>query len=504
MKYIFSVIFLLFLFGNCLSQQNTTINRVGNGYFINPILGGDYPDPTIMREGDDYYMTHSAFDYVPGLTIFHSVDLINWKPISSALTTYLGHGWAPDISKYGDKYYIYFTVWSKGNFVVYADSPHGPWSTPVDLKVKHIDPCHVVDENGQRWLFLSSGNRVKLAEDGLSIIPETLENVYKGWQYPKEWKVEGFHLEGPKIKKIREYYYYISAQGGTAGPPTSHMAVVARSKSIDGPWENALNNPLIHTYSATEKWWSKGHGSLIDLPDSSLWMVYHAYEKNYSGLGRQTMLEPVFKTDDGWLKAPTGAAVDKPINVPIKQGKPYNRYENLNQFRIGLDWKYYKKYDPSRASFKNGVLTIKAQNNTLHESAPLMFVAGVHSYEFSVKIDIDTAVTAGLVLFYNDKAYIGIGFDRKNIYNWTDGEKRKIDTQESGKCVWLKIRNIEQIVMVKYSWNGKSWIEVDLAKDVADFNHNNLRDFQSLLPGIFAYGSGEVRFSKFTFRKLNK
>ena len=78
--------------------------------YTNPILGGDYPDPTILREGNDYYMTHSAFDYQPGLTVFHSTDLVHWEPISFALKTYLGSIWAPDICKYEDKYYIYFTV----------------------------------------------------------------------------------------------------------------------------------------------------------------------------------------------------------------------------------------------------------------------------------------------------------------------------------------------------------------------------------------------------------
>ena len=102
--------------------------------YRNPIFGGDYPDPTIVRDGADYYMTHSAFDYQPGLTVFHSRDLVHWEPISCALNTYLGSIWAPDISKHDGKYYIYFTVaLPKGrkNYVTWAESPSGPWSDPV-------------------------------------------------------------------------------------------------------------------------------------------------------------------------------------------------------------------------------------------------------------------------------------------------------------------------------------------------------------------------------------
>ena len=125
------------------------------GTFTNPILGGDYPDPSIMREGNDYYMTHSSFDYNPGLIVWHSTDLVNWEPISYGLQTYLGSVWAPDISKQGDKYCIYFTVHNVGNFVVTADSPYGPWSEPYDLHVGHIDPCIAVGDDGKKWLFLS-------------------------------------------------------------------------------------------------------------------------------------------------------------------------------------------------------------------------------------------------------------------------------------------------------------------------------------------------------------
>ena len=84
---------------------------LGNGNYLNPILGGDYPDPTIVRDGNDYFMTHSAFDYIPGLTVFHSTDLVNWEPISCALNRYLGHIWAPDICKYKGKYYFLSSSW---------------------------------------------------------------------------------------------------------------------------------------------------------------------------------------------------------------------------------------------------------------------------------------------------------------------------------------------------------------------------------------------------------
>src|SRR3546814_17757621 len=94
----------------------------------------------------------------------------------------------------------------------------------------------------------------------------------------------------------------ITAVGGTAGPPTGHMVIAARSKSIHGPWENCPANPLVRTRSAVEKWWSRGHATLVEGPAGDWWSVYHGYENGYWTLGRQALLDPVEWTDDGWLR----------------------------------------------------------------------------------------------------------------------------------------------------------------------------------------------------------
>ncbi|QKJ33156.1 family 43 glycosylhydrolase [Mucilaginibacter mali] len=486
-----------------IAQKTTVKVRAQSANtFTNPILGGDFPDPSIMRDGKDYYMTHSAFDYLPGLTVWHSTDLVNWEPISYGLTNYLGSIWAPDICKYGNLYYIYFTVSRKGNFVITAKDPHGPWSEPVDLKVDGIDPCHIADETGQRWIFLSGGNRAKLTPDGLSVVPGTLEKVYSGWKIPDDWITEGMAMEGPKLKKIGQYYYWLSAEGGTAGPPTSHMEVVARSKSINGPWENAPNNPLIHTYSGTEKWWSKGHASLIDAPDGRWWIVYHAYQKDFMNLGRQTLLEPVTFLSNGWIKAPTGKNVAFPMAKPVSGSRTTDRLSHLGEYRIGLDWKFYKKYDAGRASAKDGVLTLKAQGTTPQESGPMLFVAGTPNYEFSVKINKDADAVAGLTLFYNADFFVGVSFDNKFVTRWRKGAAKGRVAHTGNNELWLKMRIIDNVATIFHSYNGTDWIKEEWGLEVSGYNHNTLYDFQSILPGFFAYGKGDVKFSNFKFNRL--
>lgn len=473
--------------------------KTGDTY-TNPILGGDYPDPSIVRDGNDYYMTHSSFDYNPGLIVWHSTDLVNWEPISYALQTYLGSVWAPDIAIVDGQFRIYFTVHGRGNWVVTADSPYGPWSEPKDLHVDKIDPCIAVGDDGTKWLFISGGWRKQLTPDGLDTVEGTLEHVYDGWIYPSEWVTEGLCLEGPKLKKVGDWWYYLSAEGGTAGPPTSHMVVVARSRSIDGPWENSPYNPLVHTYKATDRWWSRGHGSLIDTPDGRWYVVYHSYENGFTGLGRQTLLEPVELTEDGWFK-PVVADVAQPIAAPLPLN-PVDRKAHLGEFRVGLDWKYYKDFDPSRASISDGVLTLQAVGSSPADSAPLMFVAGDHAYEFEAEIERTPDAVAALVIYYDNRFYVGNGIDKRGtlrIRRDRGGVRTKLPDVEH---IWLRIRNDNQVITGYYSLDGENWVKEEWGMEISGFNHNTFHDFQSMLPGLMAAGKGEVKFSNFKYRVL--
>ena len=135
------------------------------------IIPGDYADPSIVRDGSDYYMAHSPYYYAPGFLIWHSRDLINWKPVCRALSTWEGSAMAPDLIKYKNRFYIYYP--SAGtNWVTWADDIKGPWSEPVDLKVSGIDPGHIFDENGNRYLYVNEGEVVRLTDDGLATFGE--------------------------------------------------------------------------------------------------------------------------------------------------------------------------------------------------------------------------------------------------------------------------------------------------------------------------------------------
>jgi beta-xylosidase len=462
------------------------------------ILRGDYPDPSIIREGKDYYMTHSPFYYLPGFLILHSQDLVHWEPVCRPLVKNVGSAMAPDLVKHNGRYYIYFPA-SGTNWVIWADDIRGQWSDPVDLKVGGIDPGHIVGEDGKRYLHLSAGAIVQLSDDGLSVVGKP-ETVYEGWEYPKDWNVECMCLESPKLIQKDGYFYLISAEGGTAGPATSHAVVAARSRSVKGPWENAPNNPIVHTYSSEEQWWSKGHGTLIDDVNGNWWIVYHAYERNYHSLGRQTLLEPIEWTNDGWLETTTNARPAVTVNKGLGNGLVLS--DNFDNQRLGLQWTAWKSYNPKEISLQNGQLSLKGRGNSPGNGQLLLTTASDKSYEVNVEVNLRKNGSGGLILFYNEKAYAGITGNGNQFTVYENADKQTSYHNAIGKKFFLKIINRSNLCEIQVSKNGTDWDTLIADLNLSDMHHNKLRGFFALRPGLVALGNSDISFDNFNYRPL--
>ena len=391
------------------------------------IFPGDYPDPTILRDGNDFYMTHSSFTYFPALLVWHSTDLVHWEPIARAVEDGDYSIFAPDICKVDGKFYIYYPTSKGENYVVMADRPEGPWSAPVKLDVGGIDPGHVVAEDGNRYLYTNNGFVTPLTPDGLAAAGRP-KKVYDGWQFPEEWETEGFWLESPKLFKRGDWYYLVTAEGGTAGPPTSHMVVVARSKSALGPWENSPHNPLVHTYSADEFWWSKGHGTLIDDAAGNWYVVYHAYRNSYHTLGRSTIIESVEWTADGW---------------------PYSYLRDYDNPLLWAKW---------HAGFDDGTL--------------MTTTAVDESYEITAKFSVPEGGKAGLYLFYNEEAYFGQAGESPEL-------AVRIRNERNTASVWIKA-------------DDGDWVLAQEGVDVSGYHHNNFKGFFALRPAYLLRGGANL------------
>lgn len=488
---------------------------LGNGRFLNPILAGDYPDPSVLRDGADYYMTHSSFDASPGLIIWHSRDLVNWMPIGPALNSPLGTVFAVDLVRHDGHYYIYIPFmaapWSRGLrsfaniFVIHSDSIAGPWSEPIDLGIGGlIDPSHVVGEDGRRYLFLSGVNRVRLTTDGLAT-DGAVEMVYDGWRYPEDWITEAYALEGPKLLRRKDWFYIVSAVGGTGGPPTGHMVIAARSRSINGPWENYPGNPVVHTRSADESWWSRGHATLVEGPGGQWYLVYHGYENGFRTLGRQTLLDPVEWTADGWFRA-TGGDLSDPLPKPTEgQALPHGlvRSDDFAQPVFGTRWSFYGSGpgEARRAKFENGSLLLTSKGTGPHDCSPLTQQVGDQSYEISVQAEVIGESEAGLLLFFNDRLFFGMGHNGQKMTTYRGGKASYWqEPAPSVRTLHLKIVNDRNIITFYYRQDGKQWTRHGVRSETSGCHANTVDDLGSLRPALFAAGTGAVRFRDFKFR----
>ena len=495
----------VFLFFSILSvfvaAQNIAAVK-GSGFYKNPIFAGDHPDPSILRDGDDYYMVHSSFEYYPGLLIWHSKDLINWTPVTNALYKYVGSVWAPDLVKYKGKYYIYFPA-NGTNYVVTADSINGKWTDPIDLKIGNIDPGHIVDENGKRYLFFSSGGFAPLSDDGLSIAGE-FKSSYGGWPIPRDWTIECFCMEGPKLVRKGEYYYLTVAEGGTAGPATGHMVISARSKSLFGPWENSPYNPIVRTTNSADRWRSKGHGTLFEDAKGKWWMVLHAYENGYYDMGRQTLLLPVQWTKDGWYKIPDGIAADKPIKKPALAISPSDltRSDKFDGNQLKPEWKFFGEYDTGRFHLSGNGLTVKAKGNAVGNSSPLLFLPSDHSYTAQVELVIEGRATGGLVLFYDERASSGILTKDGDILGKINGWQFPAEKNVVTNHLFLRLKNVDNTVSMYYSTDGDKWNKIENSLDISGFNQNALGGFLAVRIGLCAIGEGAVTFRNFVYKPL--
>ncbi len=485
----------------------------GDGTYINPILAGEYPDPSIVRAGGDYYLTHTPGTGVPGLLVWHSRDLVNWRPLAPALRGSFGDVWAPDIVLYRGLFYIYFPALvadgrggrRRTNFVTTSADPAGPWSEPVDLNVGGIDPGHVADVEGNRFLYLSGGFMVPLARDGLRTVGEP-RKVYDGWAYPADWNTECMCLESPKLFFRDGFYYLVSAEGGTAGPSTSHMIVVARSRSPEGPWENSPVNPLLRTRGRSERWWSQGHGTIFEAADGSWHVIYHAYENDFRTLGRMTLLMPVEWTADGWPRIPDGARPDGPLRVPAGGGDVGHGLALSDDFQGAAPGPQWRSSEPD--AFRAGIristegLFVTAYGTGPADAALLTCLPVNHAYEAEVEVRVPRGAEGGLLLHYGPSRFGGVALGRGEALTYvraSPGDRMPV----SADRIWIRVRNLEHDVSFFWSADGRSWTKFEGGAEMSGYHHDGQDGWGTLKIALFAAGRGEVVFRNFRYRGLD-
>jgi len=467
--------------------------------YRNPIMGGDHPDASPIRVGKDFYLTHSSFDYAPGLLIWHSADLVNWRPVAAALRRYYGNVWAPYLCEYDKRFYIYFPA-NNGLYVVHAEHPEGPWSEPIDLGINAIDPAHIA-ENGRRFLYMNGGLMAELTADGLHV-KTAPRAVFDPWPVPSTTRMECTCLEGPKVLEHNGMFYLNVAEGGTGGPATSHSVISSRSKHADGPWEFSPYNPIVHTQSRTDRWQSVGHGRLVDTPDGKWYMTVHSYENGYRTLGRQLLLLPMEWTADGWFRVKPEIAADSAIPMPVAGSSQMAFSDPSDTFstpELGLQWGFWHEYDPGRFDTGKGQLRLGARGKSLQDTSVLTTAVGGHSYTVEVDVEIEPGCEAGLLLFYNPEHAAGITLSSKGINVLV---ANGLIFRGDGKPVMratLRIVNDDQELDFYFRLPGEPWQRAQESAEISGVHHNVLGGFLDVRPALGAWGNGNGLFRNFRY-----
>lgn len=342
---------------NSLSKSWVSDN--GDGTYTNPVLYADYSDPDVIRVGDDYYLTASSFNCVPGLPILHSRDLVNWELIGYALEKQppfdvfnkVQHGggvWAPCIRFHNNEFYIYYPDPDFGIYMVKASNPKGPWSEPLLVQACKglIDPSPLWDPDGKAYLvYALAGSRAgvksvilinRMAPDGTKLIGNSVMLIDGHKNHPT--------IEGPKIYKRNDWYYVFAPAGGVA--PGWQM--VMRSKNIFGPYEDKI-------VMAQGKTDINGphQGGWVDTKTGENWFMNF---QDLGAYGRVLHLNPMKWIND-WPVIGIDADADgtgEPVRTYKKPnvGKSYPKVtppesDEFNGSELGLQWQWHANYQTS-------------------------------------------------------------------------------------------------------------------------------------------------------------
>lgn len=414
--------------------------------YRNPVVAGFFPDPSIVRRGDDYYMVHSSFAYTPGVPVLHSRNLVDWKIAGHVLeresqVDMRGQGvsrgiFAPTIRWHDGLFYVITTLIDRGgNFLATARDPAGPWSDPVWLpEIDGIDPDLFFDDDGSAWI----------AHNG----PPEGEPLYDGhraiwlWQYDLDANevvassgrvivnggvdlaAEPVWIEAPHLFRVGDWYYLLCAEGGTGD---NHSEVVFRARDLRGTFEPYAGNPILtqrdlppeREHPVT----TAGHADLVQTPAGDWWAVFlatRAYDRTLYNAGRETFLLPV-TWQDGWplilaqgeeipYVAPrpdirAGSGSDHAGRAPLTGNFTWR--DDFDGPILDRHWLALRSFDRSWLSLEQGRLALEARAAGLASLEQPSFLARRQQHlrylaSTALRLPGDPALTAGIAAFQNE------------------------------------------------------------------------------------------------------
>jgi xylan 1,4-beta-xylosidase len=377
--------------------------------YNNPVIKGFYPDPSVCKVDDTYYLICSSFQYFPGVPIFESKDLINWTQISHCLTRKSqiqldtvdssGGVFAPTLRYNNGRFYMTTTnATTQQNFYVWTDDIYGEWSEPIYVDQGGIDP-DIYFEDGTTY-FMSNGTD----DYGVGGIIQSEIEIKTGRKVTPSRSVwqgsGGRYLESPHLYKMNGRYYLMVSEGGTE---YGHMVTYARGNSPSGPFEAYENNPVLTNRNlGGYELQGVGHGDLIQDQEGNWWIFHLGFRQTgqyltYHHLGREVFLTPVTFGEDDWFTAGHKGTTllsfetDRISDTIIQQEKRGFTFDNTDW---NLDWCYLRHPVAEHYLLESDKVKLKGTELTLDVPASPTFI-GIRQKDFNTVISCEISLTSG-------------------------------------------------------------------------------------------------------------
>jgi xylan 1,4-beta-xylosidase len=458
------------------------------GAYKNPVIAGDYPDPSVIRVERDYWATSTSGEWAPEFPILHSVDLVHWQVVGAVFRKRpdwaIANFWAPEISEYRGRFFVYYTARKKGGplcvAVASSENAAGPYTDYGPLvcqDIGSIDAMAVTDEGGQRYLvWKEDGNSrdkptpiwaQKLTEDGTKLLGDKKELIRND---PKSW--EGGVVEGAFILRRGDWFYLFYSGNSCCGRRCNYALGVARSRKLLGPWEKNPSNPIL---AENRYWQCPGHGSIVTDERGRDFLLYHAYRQSEEAfyIGREALLDEVkWDAKSGWPtinegRGPSarGAVAARNTEREVKD----SFFDDFDAPALKPGWQWPQDDEPliRIETESGGRLLLSASGGANKE--PIMAVLSQPStsanYVATVSIDMASmkqGALAGMAAYNGREDAIGVmaGGGKILIYEREAKKQRVVATVAAPSAPLLQLRmkvSGGSGYRFAYSTDGRDW-----------------------------------------------
>lgn len=467
-------IFLWMSVAMIFAQQPSQVN-----YYKNPVIPGDFPDPTIIRVGDVYYAAGTSSDFAPHYLLYESIDLVNWKQIGAVFDKTPAWAsdsfWAPELLYHNDTFYVYYAAKRKGDRiscigVATTKNIHEGFNDHgilIEWGNEAIDPFVFKDDDDKLYIFwkaygLNPDRPIEilgseLSDDGLSLIGEhfSVTNYHEGWR--------GHGDEGQCIFKKDGMYYMFYSNGGCCDNRCDYRVMVARSKNLRSGWEQ-FSEPILE---GGGQWLCPGHGTLVATPDNRYFYMHHSYHTiDFEYIGRQGMIEELIWDEiSGWPHFKNGTFPSEIDEVPFKntiQRRETVYYSDFSDDKDLQNWQWdLNKRKPEMNRIPDGI--------ELSSDDEGFIFTGISpktgNFVFDAGVQQNSQVQSGICVYGNSKNILALTIKGGNLvlFSIKNGQEeilaeKNIQLAES-LSLRLEAKN-GRYYRFYYSINNTEWISL--------------------------------------------